>query len=298
MEDSPSRTRQVGTAAVTGASGYVGSRLCEGLADRGWAVHGMVRRSNTAPSCTGGSIPFTLGEGLDPGLLRGKDVLVHCAYDFRPIKWEEIRRVNVEGSIQLFEAAMRAGVGRIVLISTMSAFDGCASLYGRAKLEIERAATGLGAAIVRPGLVYGREAEGMVGALDRFIRVSRVAPLFGGGKQILYLAHQADLADLVAELCQAPDVPREPVVAACEKGMTFKEILQVLARAQKKSMLLIPAPWRLAWLMLRAGEIIGIQTRLKSDSLVSLLNQNQHPDFGPTQRLGVRFRDFRTWMGE
>jgi nucleoside-diphosphate-sugar epimerase len=226
------------------------------------------------------------------------DLLVHSAYDFRPTGWTEIRRVNVEGSIRLFEAAMKAGVGRIVLISTMSAFDGCASLYGRAKLEIEHAAAGLNAAIVRPGLVYGEGAEGMVGALDRFIRVSRIAPVFGGGKQTLYLAHEADLADLVAGLCQAPEIPREPVVAACEKGVTFKELLQILARAHKKSMLFVPAPWRPAWLMLRAAEAAGIRTRLKSDSLVSLLNQNQHPDFRPTRRLHVQFRDFRTWMDE
>ena len=137
----------------------------------------------------------------------------------------------------------------------------------------------------------------MVGALDRFVRVSRIAPIFGGGKQKLYLAHQDDLATLVFALSCIEKPPREPVVAACNRGMTFREILQTLARRRGKQLLFVPAPWRAAWLLLRSAEAAGIRMRLRSDSLISLLNQNQTPDFGPTHRTGVRFRDFREWTG-
>jgi nucleoside-diphosphate-sugar epimerase len=298
MTSSPGAFLKTGTAAVTGANGYVGSRLRDHLSQQGWTVHSLVRGLGGEAPPTGASIPFTLDDGVDSAKLHGIDVLVHCAYDFRATRWDEIRRTNVEGSRRLFKAASEAGVRRIILISTMSAYEGCASMYGRAKLEIERCAVEHGAAVVRPGLVYGRGAEGMVGALDRFVRVSRVAPVFGGGKQTLFLAHQGDLARLVHVLCCEPEPPQRPVVAACENGITFKEILRTLARSRKRELLFVPAPWRVAWLLLRSAEAVGIRVRLRSDSLVSLLNQNQNPDFGPTRRIGEQFRDFREWTGD
>jgi len=89
--------------------------------------------------------------------------------------------------------------------------------------------------------------------------------------------------------------PSEPIVAACEKGMTFREILLTLAQKREKKLWFVPAPWRAAWLVLRIAEAAGIRMRLRSDSLVSLLNQN--PDFGPARRTGIQFRDFRDWNG-
>lgn len=286
------------TTGVTGANGYVGSRVRDHLSRQGCTVYSLVRRSAVAQPHPDSVIPFSLDEGVDPARLRGIDVLVHCAYDFRATRWRDIYHTNVTGSLRLVGAAREAGVKRIVLISTMSAFEGCASMYGRAKLEIERAAQGSDVAIVRPGLIYGQGAAGMVGALDRFVRVSRIAPIFGGGKQKLYLAHQDDLAKLVYALSCVEKPPQEPVVAACEDGMTFREILSTLALRQGKKLLFVPAPWRAAWLVLRAAEAAGIRLRLRSDSLISLLNQNQRPDFGATRRAGVQFRDFRAWSGE
>ena len=89
--------------------------------------------------------------------------------------------------------------------------------------------------------------------------------------------------------------PSEPIVAACEKGMTFREILLTFAQKREKKLWFVPAPWRAAWLVLRIAEAAGIRMRLRSDSLVSLLNQN--PDFGPARRTGIQFRDFRDWNG-
>ena len=183
-----------GTVGVTGANGYVGSQLRDHFSRQGWTVYSLVRWRGGAQSLPDRVIPFSLDDGVDPERLRGIDVLVHCAYDFHATRWEEIHRANVLGSLRLVEAACKAGVKRIVLISTMSAFEGCASMYGRAKLEIERATRGDGVAVVRPGLVYGQQAAGMVGALDGFVRLSTVAPIFGGGNQKLYLAHRTTWA--------------------------------------------------------------------------------------------------------
>jgi nucleoside-diphosphate-sugar epimerase len=158
-----------GVAAVTGARGFLGAHVCSHLDGAGWRVVELTR----APVDTGDGPRehrrFRLRESPEPDLLAGVDVLVHCAYDFGPRTWDEIRTVNVAGSRRLFEAADASGVGRIVTISSMSAFEGCRSMYGRAKLAVERETYARGGVAVRPGLIFGRSAGGMVGSLVQVI---------------------------------------------------------------------------------------------------------------------------------
>src|SRR5205814_3363974 len=109
----------------------------------------------------------------------------------------EIERVNVAGSVALFQAAEAAGVVRRLFVSTISAWDGGRSQYGRGKLTVERAVRASGGLIVRPGLVWGCEGRGMFAALAR-IAALPVLPLFDGGRQPFFLIHAEDLAALLA----------------------------------------------------------------------------------------------------
>lgn len=190
------------TCLVTGTTGYVGSRIVNHLRNRGNRVFELRRRVDASHDFGKFMIPFSLEEGIDEKVFENVDAFVHCAYDFQPIKWDDIRKVNVDGSIQLLRAAKRAGVSQIVLISTMSAFDGCKSLYGRAKMMIEKEACDLGAVVLRLGLIYGRRPRAMAGALNQMVKRLRIVPLIGSGNQILYLCHEADLGRLVYAVCR------------------------------------------------------------------------------------------------
>ncbi len=120
--------------AITGSNGYVGGCVKNYFASRAWEILELTR--SPKPSSRG--IPFQLGAEISAAALAGVEVLVHCAYDFTPLTLTEIRAVNVAGTEKLFQAARAAGVKKIICISTISAFDGCKSLYGKAKLEIEK----------------------------------------------------------------------------------------------------------------------------------------------------------------
>ena len=112
--------------------------------------------------------------------LRSANALVHAAYDLSLTRPADIWRVNVAGTRRLLEAASEAGVSRIIVLSSMSAFAGTTQLYGRAKLEIEAITADVGGCAVRPGLVYGEQAGGMAGAL-RAMTGSPVVPVITGG---------------------------------------------------------------------------------------------------------------------
>src|SRR5512145_3271734 len=88
--------------AITGAGGFVGSHLQRQFRSLGHTVVPLCRKD---ASNAGEWIPFSLGEEVAPESLRGFDVLVHCAYDFRTSNVEEDRRRNVDGSILLLNAA-------------------------------------------------------------------------------------------------------------------------------------------------------------------------------------------------
>ncbi|MDW8310394.1 MAG: NAD(P)-dependent oxidoreductase [Verrucomicrobiales bacterium] len=275
--------------ALTGGSGYVGSRLAAALQRAGWEVVHWTRRVGPA----GRTVSFRLGEEVEAAKLAGVEALIHCAYDFGLHRWRDIYAVNVVGSERLLAAARQAQVRRIICISTISAFPGCRALYGRAKLAMERAAQSVGAVIIRPGLVYGERPGGVFGKLLEQARSARVVPLIRGGLQTQYLLHEDDLATVILRCLEESFVPpTEPITVAHEQGWELRDILTQLAAAQNRRLRFVPVPWQLVWVALKSLELLGLRPPFRSDSLISMVYQNPRPDFTLARSLGFRCRPF------
>jgi nucleoside-diphosphate-sugar epimerase len=275
--------------AITGSNGYVGGCVKNYFTARGWEILELTRQPK--PGTRG--VAFQLGAEVSPAPLAGVDALVHCAYDFKPLRWDELRAVNVEGSRKLFQAAREAGVGKIIYISSISAYDGCRSLYGQAKLEIEKLALAGGTQVIRPGLVYGSGPGGMFGKLAAQVSKSSVIPMIGDGSQIQFLVHNEDLSAFI-ERCASGEVRITPriLTAANEQPWAFKQLLLEIARALGKKPKFIPLPWRLVWAGIKSAELCGVRLNFRSDSLVSLMYQNPKPDFSINAGEGLVCRPF------
>lgn len=277
-----------GVCAITGASGYVGSRLAEYLSAAGWTVRRLGRSD--------GDVRFDLANPVPPGAFDGADALVHLSYDFGCRRWREIERINIDGSRRLFAAARDAGTASIVCVSTVAAFPGTRSNYGRAKLEIERAAFEAGACVVRPGLVWGPHGGAMFGTLERAVNGLPVVPLPVPPGLEIVLVNEDDLAELIERvLASWPEAAGELVVAACEQLLSFRALLHSLAKGDGRRPRLVPLPWRVAWLGLRTLELVGVTPPFRSDSLVSLVAVDTDPLSRATttaDRFGVRFRPY------
>src|SRR6266567_3987543 len=113
--------------AITGSSGYVGGGLKNYFAARGWEILELTRQPKPGTR----AMKFQLGEEIPPAAFENVRALMHCAYDFKPLRWDDIRAVNVEGARKIFQAARAAGVEKTICISSISAYDGCRSLYGQ-----------------------------------------------------------------------------------------------------------------------------------------------------------------------
>jgi dihydroflavonol-4-reductase len=110
---------------VTGASGFIGSAVARKLAEEGFSVRALVRRSSPRAHIANLGLEFVEGDLRDAGSIRhaiaGSRYVLHVAADYR--LWarnpHEIFASNVTGTRTLMQEALRAGVERIVHTSSV-----------------------------------------------------------------------------------------------------------------------------------------------------------------------------------
>jgi nucleoside-diphosphate-sugar epimerase len=262
---------------LTGSNGYVGGVIKDHLSSRGWAIYEL--RRSVSDGSPENIIPYVLGEDIDPTVFKGVDVLIHCAYDFSISDRKKVWEVNVKGSLRLFELAKLSGVKKIVFISSMSAFEGCRSVYGQAKLEIEKWVLKAGHIAVRPGLVFGRRPGGIFKHLDKLVSYLRLTPLVNRGDQLQYVCLDSDLSVAIEKLMIDDNVSDIPIIAASSKSVTFKDIISILAQSKNRKVWFIYFPYSILLGLLRFFELINLNIGFRSDSLVGLVNHNPDPNF-------------------
>jgi len=207
---------------VTGATGFLGGAVVADLASRGYTVvaSGRDRRRGEALARQTGArfVAADLGRAVDVDrIVAGVDAIVHSGALASP--WGRARdfeRANVRGTVHIVDAAERAGVRRLVHISTPTLyFDYRDHLdvaedhpigapvndYVRTKIAAERVVLsartrGMRATILRPRALFG---PGDRNILPRVIRgLERgVFPIFGEGRNLVDLTYIDDAAQAV-----------------------------------------------------------------------------------------------------
>jgi hypothetical protein len=146
---------------------------------------------------------------------------------------------------------------------------------------------------VRPGLIWSETPRSTFGNLVAQVRNTTLVPLIGDGRQVQYLVHRDDLTAFIVGLCDGRFAGvNVPVTVAHSRPWQFAELLRVLARGAGRNPVLVPLPWRAIWLALKVAEGVGLRLRFRSDSVVSLVNQNRAPDFETFTRFPVVCRPF------
>jgi NADH dehydrogenase len=141
--------------AITGAAGFVGTHLTQRLESEGHELVLISRRSRKEE-------PRLIANDLsDVSVLResfrGCKAVAHCAGINREIGNQTYRRVHIEGTRNVVEAARAAGVEKIVLMSFLRARANCGSPYHESKWEAEEIVRNseLDYTIIKAGVIYG-----------------------------------------------------------------------------------------------------------------------------------------------
>ncbi|MHB1191606.1 MAG: NAD-dependent epimerase/dehydratase family protein [Longimicrobiales bacterium] len=253
---------------LTGGTGLIGSHTAALLIQEGHEVVALCRRgADTAflesVGCTVAPGDVTDGAAALQRLLRGCSHVVHgAALVYTGGDWPAIRRVNVEGTRNVLEAAAAAAVAHVVHFSSVAVYgtvEGevderspvdtpipASDLYARSKRESEdvaravEGATGMPVTVLRPSAVYGERDRLMTLRIARMLR-GPVAFLLGPGDNTIPTVYAGNVAEAVLLALRAG---RGGVTydAGMDHPLTQRALLEGIAEGLGHHPALIPVP--------------------------------------------------------
>lgn len=253
--------------AITGGSGFVGSKLITELAKQ--RVKGIVftRQAIALPEHFNNIVIPTIGSMTDYGdCFKNTDCIVHAAArvhvlnDVSVDPLAEFREVNTFGTLNLARQAVAAGVKRFIFISSVKV-NGESTIgnqcftaddtpqpqdpYGVSKLEAEKGLTkiaeetGLEVVIIRPTLVYGpgvkANFESMMSWLVRGIPLP-----FGSINNGRSLVALDNLVSLILVCVEHPKAKGEVFMVSDDDDLSTTKLLRLLALSLGSPKRLIP----------------------------------------------------------
>lgn len=248
------------TVLVTGAAGFVGLALVRRLRDDGEAVRGLALPGDRRlPELRALDVEVVEADVTDGAAIAphfaGVDRVFHVAalvHGWHP--WARYRAVNIGGTQQVARAALAAGVGRLVHVSTSDVFgiprdgrvidesqpyDYWGEPYPDTKIDGERwlwqfhRESGLPVSVIYPGWVYGAGDEALFPGFAQAIRDGLL--VFWQRDTKLAWAHVDNLADAIALVGRDPAaVGHGYLVHDDADGPTLEEVSARLATILRK----------------------------------------------------------------
>lgn len=212
--------------AITGGTGFVGRHLIHRLRADGHHVVAVGRADDPATA------------------FAGCDAVVHCAGINREIGSQTYRAVHVEYARHVVEAARRAGVARIVMLSFLRARPDCGSGYHESKWAAEEIvrSSGLVWTILKAGVIYGRGDH----MLDHLSHAFHTFPIFGlvglRSRPVRPVAVDDVARILAAAALGDPRIARRTVAVVGPEELLLSDAVRRVAHAAGRRPLFVPLP--------------------------------------------------------
>jgi len=252
---------------VTGASGFVGSRLVQRLQELSCDVVSCVRTQGRVQS---GRVVGDIHGSTDwSTFLKGASAVIHTAARVHVMDDKsvdpllEFRRVNVDGTANLALQASAAGVRRFIFVSsikvngeaTQEGHPFCADdlpapedPYGISKHEAELALreiagrTGMEVVIVRPPLIYGPGVKGNYAAMMRWLAKGLPLPLGSVVQNRRSMVALDNMVDLLLTCTYHPAAADQTFMVSDGEDLSTADFLRRLGQAMGKPARLLPVP--------------------------------------------------------
>lgn len=315
-------------AFVTGATGLLGGNLVRLLITQGHTVKALVRSPEKATKLFGTlqGITFIQGDMEDiaafAGELQGADVLFHTAAYFREYygagadHWRKLEKINITGTIELLEAAERAGVRTTIYVSSSGVIgtrpDGqpgdestgpnglsLDNLYFRSKVIAEERVAefvrthAMPVVLILPTWMYGPYDAAPTGAgqlIQNFLRGNLVAA-FPGGSMVV------DARDVAQAMITAVECGKngERYIIGGE-FRTIAEIAALLSQATglPGPRVTLPRPVALAfgWMNERIARLTGAEPLITVEAVRTIGSNIIVRSDRAIRELNARFRPF------
>ena len=243
-----------GLVAVTGATGFIGSHLCDHLLSQGFEVRILARSPDAAQHLIDRGASSVAGDLQNADalnrLVTGATVVIHAAGAVRGASQQAFDAVNVAGTAALLKAVNSLNnPPRLLLLSSLAAREPELSWYAHSKWEAEQLLQKEGSldwTILRPPAVYGPGDQEMLPIFQWMAR--GIAPVPGAPSARISLIHVKDLVAAIIA-CLGSAAARNQILYACDgkpDGYSWPELTAIASSLWSKRIRLWQVP---AWLL-------------------------------------------------
>jgi uncharacterized protein YbjT (DUF2867 family) len=276
---------------VTGSFSYTGQYITRRLLAAGRQVRTLTGHPQPAHPLAGHLAVFPYNFDQPEALvesLRGADTLYNTywvRFPHGPLNYD----VAVRNLLVLIQAAVRAGVRKIVHVSIIRPSETSPYAYFRGKAQVESAIreSGLPYTILRPSVVFGPE-DILINNIAWMLRALPVFLMPGSGDYLIQPIYVEDLAGLAVGA--GGGARSEVLDAVGPQIFTYRELVQRIAEAIGKKRPLVAAPARLVYGL---GRILGRfvhDTVLTYEEVLALMGSTLYSVQPPTG--ATRFDDW------
>jgi NADH dehydrogenase len=216
--------------AITGGAGFVGRHLAERYDPSEVVV--VSRR-------TGVDI-----DDVDAlaAAFAGCDVVAHCAGINRQIGAQTYQKVHIDGTRAVVEAARRAGVKRILMLSFLRARPDCGSPYHESKWAAEELIrqSGLDYTILKAGMIYGH-GDHLVDHVSRSVQTLPVFATVGLREKSIRPIPVAEMVDVLVAAADG-ELSYSTVAVVGGEQLMLSDVVHRIADIVGRRVLVVPAP--------------------------------------------------------
>lgn len=293
---------------ITGATGYIGRHLISRLVAQGERPRCLVRNIKRASSILpAGTLEFVQGDTTSPASLetavQGVDTIVHAAFitaDQKQSAGNHYQETNVQGTANLVEAAKKAGVKRIIVISGLGTKPDKPGSYMQGRYLAEKMVkeSGLDWTIIQPSVLFGKDAPFIKGLTD-LIRTAPVVPLIGGGKVMFQPIYVEDVVTVIIKVLQEPERTKNKTYTIGGPAYySFTQVIDALLQAMHKKRIKVSTPTPLVGIVAAVMEAVLPKPPL-TKAAMTLFTFDNTTDLHSVERdFGFTPMSFTTYLKE
>lgn len=263
---------------LTGATGFVGGAILDRLKNVRCVVRSHI---NFEAPCELKVIKDFSDISSWQAALRGVEVVIHAAGKahkrIRKNDEKNLFEVNTELTLRVAKCAAAAGVRRFIFISSIAVFDtekldfiddstmeAPSTAYGKSKRDAEvglldiASKTGLEVVLIRPPLIYGRNAPGNFRRIKNLALSSMPLPFSGLNQERSFIAVE-NLAEFVVRCINDPNAANEKFLVSDINISTCALIEKIRRSSNLPPRLFYVSPKIIIWI----SRFIGFESEIK-----------------------------------
>jgi uncharacterized protein YbjT (DUF2867 family) len=263
--------------AITGGTGFVGRNLAKRLDPAETVV--VSRRTG---------VPIDDVDALTAAFA-GCDAIAHCAGINRELGDQTFEHVHVDGTRAVIEAARRAGVKRIVMVSFLRARPNCGSDYHETKWAAEELVrhSGIDHTILKSGMIYG-PGDHMVNHVTRAVRTWPVFATVGYRERAVRPVPIEDAVDVLLAALEGR-IPEPTVAVMGAEELTLGAAVRRIARVAERRPVFVPVPvWTIRALAQLTEWAMVVPLVAKAQARMLGEGVNEPAPFAPEPPAGIR----------